>query len=164
VGLCHGIAGNAYGFLSLYRATKDARYLSCAQQYAAYMAGHWEELYDTPDRPASLFEVRTRAVIGWLLMRVVVLSAACLGPGWHDTRTPPFTHLQRWFICIRDPCFTATGETNVSSYIMNVRAAAVHGPWLTRGTAAALQGLAGAVCLWLDVLAPEQSRFPGYEL
>jgi hypothetical protein len=27
VGLCHGISGNAYSFLSLYRATKNPVYL-----------------------------------------------------------------------------------------------------------------------------------------
>lgn len=26
------------------------------------------------------------------------------------------------------------------------------------------QGLAGTACLWFDLLAPERSRFPGYEL
>jgi len=26
------------------------------------------------------------------------------------------------------------------------------------------QGLAGTVCLWFDLLAPDSSRFPGYEL
>ena len=26
------------------------------------------------------------------------------------------------------------------------------------------QGLAGTACLWFDLLAPEKSRFPGYEL
>lgn len=26
------------------------------------------------------------------------------------------------------------------------------------------QGLAGAACLWFDMLAPEHSRFPGYEI
>lgn len=26
------------------------------------------------------------------------------------------------------------------------------------------QGLAGAACLWFDMLVPEKSRFPGYEL
>ena len=27
-----------------------------------------------------------------------------------------------------------------------------------------LQGLAGAVCFWLDALDPEHAAFPGYEL
>ena len=27
-----------------------------------------------------------------------------------------------------------------------------------------LQGLAGAVCFWLDTLDPEHAAFPGYEL
>ena len=26
-GLCHGVAGNAYGFLALFKATKDVKYV-----------------------------------------------------------------------------------------------------------------------------------------
>lgn len=35
----------------------------------------------------------------------------------------------------------------------------------TRDLSATMQGLGGAVCLWMDVLAPEVvPPFPGYEL
>ncbi|XP_048335629.1 lanC-like protein GCL1 [Ziziphus jujuba] len=41
----------------------------------------------------------------------------------------------------------------------NTRGAADHAI-----TCSLFQGLAGTVCLWFDLLAPERSRFPGYEL
>ena len=57
LGLCHGISGNAYAFLSLYRVTKDEQYKSRAQQFAQFMVDHWKELKDVPDAPLSLYEV-----------------------------------------------------------------------------------------------------------
>ncbi|CAD7698222.1 unnamed protein product [Ostreobium quekettii] len=81
LGLCHGMAGNGYSFLSLYRATGDIRELSRARAFAECMADNWKNLVDIPDRPMSLYE-----------------------------------------------------------------------------------GLAGAVCFWVDVLNAEHSRFPGFEL
>ena len=57
LGLCHGMSGNAYAFLSLYRVTKDDLYKERAQQFAQVMADHWKELKDIPDAPLSLFEV-----------------------------------------------------------------------------------------------------------
>ncbi|KAL3161939.1 hypothetical protein ABBQ38_009021 [Trebouxia sp. C0009 RCD-2024] len=62
VGLCHGMSGNAYAFMSLYRVTKDDLYKERAQQFAQVMADHWKELKDIPDAPLSLFEVRRVAV------------------------------------------------------------------------------------------------------
>jgi hypothetical protein len=58
VGLCHGIAGNGYALLAMARATQAPHYLRAARAFAMYAAQHWKELYDGPDRPASLFEVR----------------------------------------------------------------------------------------------------------
>ncbi len=57
VGLCHGISGNAYAFLSLYHVTKDDLYRWRAQQFAQFMVDHWKELKDVPDAPLSLYEV-----------------------------------------------------------------------------------------------------------
>ena len=57
VGLCHGISGSGYALLSLYRATGERSYLSHAQQFALYIAQHWQDMYDIPDRPGSLYEV-----------------------------------------------------------------------------------------------------------
>ena len=38
LGLCHGIAGNGYAFLSAYRATSDASFLQQAQAFGLYSA------------------------------------------------------------------------------------------------------------------------------
>jgi lantibiotic modifying enzyme len=57
VGLCHGIAGNGYAFLTLYRATGELRDLQRAQRFAEYAAAHWRQLRTVPDNPSSLFEV-----------------------------------------------------------------------------------------------------------
>lgn len=66
VGLCHGISGNGYALLSLYRATGEPQYLGMAQSFALFAAEHWEELYEVPDRPASLYEGLAGAVSFWL--------------------------------------------------------------------------------------------------
>ena len=66
VGLCHGIAGNAYSFLSLYRLTQDQLWLGRAQQFALFMAEHWRQLLPVPDEPFSLFEV------SWLVFQDVL--------------------------------------------------------------------------------------------
>eukprot|EP00963_Diacronema_lutheri_P014179 scaffold2858_cov659-Pavlova_lutheri.AAC.150 len=64
-GLCHGISGNGYAFLALYRTTGDAKWLTRARHFAAFMAKHLRmgrhnvfesALLLQPDRPASLFE------------------------------------------------------------------------------------------------------------
>ena len=62
MGLCHGISGNAYAFLSLYRATKDELYLHRAQQLGRFMIPHRKELQHDSDAPLSLFEVRTNSL------------------------------------------------------------------------------------------------------
>jgi Lanthionine synthetase C-like protein len=36
-GLCHGASGNAYALLSLYRVTRDAKYLRRAHRFAEFM-------------------------------------------------------------------------------------------------------------------------------
>lgn len=43
------------------RATGQAHYERAARGFALHAAEHWRELYDVPDRPASLFEVRGAA-------------------------------------------------------------------------------------------------------
>jgi lantibiotic modifying enzyme len=60
VGLCHGISGNAYPFLSVYQLTKDQKYLQYALEYAEICI-NWEtktnrEEFVVPDRPWSIFE------------------------------------------------------------------------------------------------------------
>lgn len=56
VGLCHGVAGNGYALLAMWRATREEQYLEQARAFALFAARRWEELYDVPDRAASLFE------------------------------------------------------------------------------------------------------------
>ncbi|KAI8477471.1 MAG: Lanthionine synthetase C-like protein [Monoraphidium minutum] len=66
VGLCHGISGSGYALLSMYRATGEQRYLEMAQAFAVFAAERWQELYEEPDRPASLYEGLAGAVSLWL--------------------------------------------------------------------------------------------------
>lgn len=66
VGLCHGICGNAYAFLAMWRATRAHRYLAAAHAFAGFAAQHWQQLAGVPDRPASLFEGAAGAVCLWL--------------------------------------------------------------------------------------------------
>lgn len=57
VGICHGVAGNAYVFLTLYRLTQDEMYLDKARQFASFLFS--EEFLTcsrSPDSPFSLFE------------------------------------------------------------------------------------------------------------
>lgn len=56
-GICHGVAGNGYVFLLLYRLTEDKKHLYRALKFADYM--FFEEFRRearTPDNPYSLFE------------------------------------------------------------------------------------------------------------
>ena len=56
LGLCHGIAGNAYALLAHWRATGDAAWLRRAAAFAAFGAEHVAALEGVPDHPHSLYE------------------------------------------------------------------------------------------------------------
>lgn len=56
-GLCHGVSGNGYVFLTLYRYTQEAAWLHKARAFAWFASEHVSSL-DTPDHPWSLFEGR----------------------------------------------------------------------------------------------------------
>ncbi|MBA0733697.1 hypothetical protein Gogos_017682 [Gossypium gossypioides] len=61
VGICHGISGNAYVFLSLYRLTGNVEYLYRAKAFASFLSDRAEKLISQGkmqggDRPYSLFE------------------------------------------------------------------------------------------------------------
>ncbi|MED6169158.1 transcription factor [Stylosanthes scabra] len=61
VGICHGISGNTYVFLSLYRLTGNAEYLYRAKAFACFLLDRAERLISEGkmhggDRPYSLFE------------------------------------------------------------------------------------------------------------
>jgi lantibiotic modifying enzyme len=56
-GLCHGVSGNGYSFLTLFRATKDKKWLHRAVQFGlAYANPEYNKRMRTPDRPYSLYE------------------------------------------------------------------------------------------------------------
>merc|ERR1711879_565555 len=65
LGLCHGIPGNGYALLVLYRETKNTVWLHRAQHFAATAADNREELEPLADRPYSLFEGTAGAVCFW---------------------------------------------------------------------------------------------------
>lgn len=55
-GLCHGVTGNAYGFIHLYQLTRDLKHLYRAGKFAQYYFEHSDEITWRADSPASLFE------------------------------------------------------------------------------------------------------------
>ena len=61
VGICHGISGNTYVFLSLYRLTGNVEYLYKAKAFACFLLDRGQKLIAEGkmhggDRPYSLFE------------------------------------------------------------------------------------------------------------
>ncbi|XP_021287944.1 lanC-like protein GCR2 isoform X1 [Herrania umbratica] len=61
VGICHGISGNAYVFLSLYRLTGKVEYLYRAKAFASFLSDRAQKLISERkmhggDHPYSLFE------------------------------------------------------------------------------------------------------------
>ncbi|CAM0956620.1 unnamed protein product [Alopecurus aequalis] len=61
VGICHGVSGNAYVFLSLYRLTGNVEYLYRAKAFACFLLENAdrliaEEAMHGGERPFSLFE------------------------------------------------------------------------------------------------------------
>ncbi|KAE8125773.1 hypothetical protein FH972_020547 [Carpinus fangiana] len=61
VGICHGISGNTYVFLSLYRLTGNVEYLYRAKAFACFLLDRAQKLISEGkmhggDRPHSLFE------------------------------------------------------------------------------------------------------------
>lgn len=56
-GICHGIAGNAYAFIVLYRITENPKYLYRAIQFMKFLENElFKEFATVPDRPFSLYE------------------------------------------------------------------------------------------------------------
>jgi hypothetical protein len=82
VGLCHGIGGNAYAFLALARTTGEAAALARAQRFALHAARNWRQLFDVPDRPASLYEGLSGAVC--VLMDALLAPSGGGMPGYDD--------------------------------------------------------------------------------
>lgn len=55
-GLCHGASGNAYGFLALFKVTREAKHLYRACMFADWCMNYGKHGCRTPDTPFSLFE------------------------------------------------------------------------------------------------------------
>ena len=55
-GICHGVAGNGYAFVHLYRSTGDLKHLFRAAKFAEFCFAYGTHGCRTPDRPLSLFE------------------------------------------------------------------------------------------------------------
>lgn len=56
-GICHGVAGNGYVFLLLYRLTNDKKHLYRALKFMAFLKNpEFIRYARTPDRPYSLYE------------------------------------------------------------------------------------------------------------
>lgn len=56
-GICHGIAGNGYAFLVLFRLTKEDKYLHRAVKFVEFLdSAEFKNDARTPDRPHSLYE------------------------------------------------------------------------------------------------------------
>ncbi|CAK0782576.1 hypothetical protein CVIRNUC_005788 [Coccomyxa viridis] len=64
-GMCHGVSGNGYALLSVYRHTGDTRYLVRSLHFAEWLTERWQQLYGHADRPMSLFEGISGAVYFW---------------------------------------------------------------------------------------------------
>jgi len=74
VGICHGVSGNAYVFLSLYRLTGNIEYLYRAKAFACFLLEKADELIaegamHSGDRPFSLFE--GKAGMAYLLLDMI---------------------------------------------------------------------------------------------
>jgi lantibiotic modifying enzyme len=65
LGLCHGISGNTYALLSLYRLSGHAVWLRRAEQFALFAADKWQDLLSLPDAPLSLYEGAAGMVSLW---------------------------------------------------------------------------------------------------
>ncbi len=54
--LCHGVAGNGYTFLQLYRLTQDKVHLHRAAVFAEWCLGSDKRQSASSDHPDSMFE------------------------------------------------------------------------------------------------------------
>eukprot|EP00775_Hariotina_reticulata_P002650 gene2650-2949_t len=62
-GLCHGVAGNAYALLKLWKVTQDPCWLQRGMQFAAFiLSDQGRADWQVPDNPASLYEGAAGAI------------------------------------------------------------------------------------------------------
>uniref|UniRef100_A0A6B2L6W4 Uncharacterized protein n=1 Tax=Arcella intermedia TaxID=1963864 RepID=A0A6B2L6W4_9EUKA len=82
-GLCHGISGNAYALLAVYKVTEDVDYLHQALQFAvAYAQSDISRYFAVPDRPYSLYEGKSGMVSLYVDLLVDPKNATM--PGYQD--------------------------------------------------------------------------------
>ena len=55
-GICHGVAGNAYSLLILYRLTSERQFLYRAMKFMSFLTSEEFTSSSIPDRPSSLYE------------------------------------------------------------------------------------------------------------
>ena len=65
LGLCHGISGNAYALLAVWKLTKEDVWRRRALQFALFAADKWRALADVPDARLSLYEGMAGVVAVW---------------------------------------------------------------------------------------------------
>eukprot|EP01060_Flectonema_neradi_P009078 TRINITY_DN16492_c0_g1_i1.p1 TRINITY_DN16492_c0_g1~~TRINITY_DN16492_c0_g1_i1.p1 ORF type:complete len:428 (+),score=57.63 TRINITY_DN16492_c0_g1_i1:68-1285(+) len=56
VGLCHGVTGNIYALLALYRVSNDIQWLQFTVHMTLFLCDDYFHIYQHSDRPLSLFE------------------------------------------------------------------------------------------------------------
>lgn len=56
VGLCHGVSGNGFALLSIYRHVGNTDWLRRAKLFAYFGIANLSELFELPDHPYSLFQ------------------------------------------------------------------------------------------------------------
>ena len=71
VGLCHGVSGNVFPFLSLYQSTGEVAWLQTAVHLAMFLSHEHSRLYQQSDSSLSLFE----GVAGMVCLLTDLLTA-----------------------------------------------------------------------------------------
>jgi hypothetical protein len=119
LGLCHGISGNGYSFLSAFKASMQAKDYNKALAFGIFGL----QVCLCADGPK-------RACVCWIDMyRLRCKSTNCM---------------------ITDGLFSF----QVKQELMLIPDRPM----------SLFEGLAGAICFWADLISPEMSHFPGFEL
>eukprot|EP00095_Tigriopus_kingsejongensis_P001659 snap_masked-scaffold670_size114954-processed-gene-0.15 protein:Tk01659 transcript:snap_masked-scaffold670_size114954-processed-gene-0.15-mRNA-1 annotation:"predicted protein" len=78
-GLCHGVAGNAYGFLELFAQTTEPMYLNLAAEFGRWCLDHGSYGCETPDEPLSLFSGLAGTIVFFADLEALWLPNSKLG-------------------------------------------------------------------------------------
>ncbi|KAB0390015.1 hypothetical protein E2I00_010620, partial [Balaenoptera physalus] len=153
-GICHGTAGNGYSFLSLYHLTRDKKYLyrACKTTSCAIFLVNVPTLRSAWDGAGTEDRLKTHRMCENERTEQDSVNFAewCLDYGTHGCRIPdrPYS------------LFEAPVKAVIRGHL--VLDPAAH-PF-SRRTAFCVAGMAGTVHFLSDILAPEASRFPAFEL